>query len=80
MKAGKIDPHTARVLIDSIKWRLAKMLPRVYGERAHLEVSGGLKVETVKDHAPDWMKDKLAGLTPAAIVAAEETPEAGTVH
>ncbi len=73
LKAGKIDPHTARVLIDSIKWRLAKMLPRVYGERSHIEHSGSLKLETVKDHAPEWLQEMLT--KPAA-----ETSEDETVH
>ncbi len=61
LKNKDIDPHAARVLIDSIKWRLAKKLPRVYGDRSHLEVSGGLKVETLKDQAPEWLRERLAG-------------------
>ncbi len=73
LKAGKIDPHTARVLIDSIKWRLAKMLPRVYGERQHIEHSGTIKHETVKDYAPEWMQEMLT--KPAA-----EADEDETVH
>ncbi len=73
LKAGKIDPHTARVLIDSIKWRLAKMLPRVYGERSHIEHSGSLKLETVKDHAPEWLQEMLTK-------PATETSEDETVH
>ncbi len=82
LKAGKIDPHTARVLIDSIKWRLAKMLPRVYGERAHLEVSGGLKVESVKDSAPEWMQERLGELASAPITAAQPARDQddGTIH
>ncbi len=78
LKAGKIDPHTARVLLDNIKWRLSKMLPRVYGERAHIEHSGSLKVETVKDHAPEWMQEMLAELAPAAITAGDEDED--TIH
>ncbi len=73
LKAGKIDPHTARVLIDSIKWRLSKMMPSVYGERSHIEHSGTIKHETVKDHAPEWMQDALTK-------PAEEPADADTVH
>ena len=54
------DPQNARIAIDAIKWRLSKMLPAVYGERSHLEVSGGVKVETIKDMAPEWMREELA--------------------
>ncbi len=78
LKAGKIDPHTARVLIDSIKWRLAKMLPGTYGERQHIEHSGTIKHETVKDHAPEWMQERLAGLAPAATSSCDEDED--TIH
>jgi len=37
------------------------MLPGIYGDRSHLEVSGGLKVETLKDQAPEWLRERLAG-------------------
>ena len=65
------NAHAARVLIDSIKWRLSKKMPRLYGERAHLEVSGGLSAPTPKDHAPDWVKERLAEM--AAKQAGAET-------
>ena len=60
-KADDLDPHSARIAIDSRKWRLSKMLPGIYGDRSHLEVSGGIKVETLKDRAPQWMIEHLAG-------------------
>ncbi len=66
-------PENARIAIDAMKWQLSKMLPAVYGERSHIEHSGTLKVETVKDHAPEWMVDKLAA-------PAEEADEGETVH
>ncbi len=68
----KLDPHAARVAIDTIKWRLSKMMPRVYGERSHLEISGGLKVETVKDRAPEWMETALAGGAESAVTPPAE--------
>ncbi len=43
------------------KLSLSKMLPGIYGDRSHLEVSGGLKVETLKDQAPEWLRERLAG-------------------
>ena len=79
MEEGNLDPHVGRAVIDSIKWRFAKMMPRVYGDRSHLEVSGGLKVETVKDHAPEWMQDRLAGLAPAA-TASDDEDEDTIIH
>ena len=70
------DPQNARIALDSIKWRLSKMLPGVYGERTHIEHSGSLKVETVKDHAPEWLQEMLT--KPAAQTAGDEETE--TVH
>ncbi len=55
------NSQVARVLIDSIKWRLSKKMPAAYGERSHLEVSGGLKTKTLKDQAPEWLRERLAG-------------------
>ncbi len=78
LEREEIDPHAARVLIDSIKWRLSKKLPRIYGERSHLEVSGGLKVESPKDHAPDWLRERLAEQVPTAISASDEDED--TIH
>jgi hypothetical protein len=53
-------PNSARVLLDSIKWRLAKQLPRSYGDRAALEVSGSLDVATrAADFCPEWMRKEI---------------------
>jgi len=38
MRDGKIDAHQARVLIDTYKWRVAKLYPKFYGENKHVEV------------------------------------------
>ena len=73
VKEGTLDPRAGQVVMDDIKWRLSKMLPGVYGERQHIEHSGSLKVETVKDHAPEWMQERLAAGEPAAQVDEAET-------
>jgi hypothetical protein len=36
LRAGLIDPNAARALIDSIKWRLGRIKPKVYGDRLTL--------------------------------------------
>jgi hypothetical protein len=43
-----LDPNTGRVLIDSIKWRAGRMLPKTYGDKLDLDVSGDVNV-VVKD-------------------------------
>ncbi len=37
--AGTVDPQAARVVIDSRKWRLAKMRPKVYGDHSSKTVT-----------------------------------------
>ena len=76
VKEGTLDPRAGQVVMDDIKWRLSKMLPQVYGERQHIEHSGTIKHETVKDMAPEWMAERLAA--PAAQV--DEAEEGETVH
>ncbi len=78
VEKGELEAHAGRTAIDALKWVASKLKPRIYGERAHLEVSGGLKVETVKDHAPEWLQEMLAELAPAAITAGDEDED--TIH
>lgn len=33
-----------RLLVDALKWRAAKLRPKVYGERQHIEHSGNVEV------------------------------------
>lgn len=35
--AGTLDPQAFRALLDSRKWRLARMRPRVYGDRVMVD-------------------------------------------
>ena len=52
--------------VDSMKWRIAKQLPRSYGDRTAVEVSGRVE-RPISDSAPEWMKaaiDKAAQPTP----------------
>ena len=45
------DPNKARVQIDARKWILAKMLPKVYGERIEHEHKGGITVNLTPTEA-----------------------------
>jgi hypothetical protein len=55
-----IDPHAARVLLDSMKWRLAKQLPRSYGDRTRMDMTADVEVTTrVADNMPEWMKELI---------------------
>ncbi len=35
-----IDVHRARLIVDTMKWRLSKMVPKKYGDRISQEISG----------------------------------------
>ncbi len=68
-------PNSARVLLDSIKWRLSKQLPRSYGDRTAVEVSGRVE-RPLSDGAPEWMKEaikKAAERTPSQEESSVET-------
>ncbi len=36
----EIDVHRARLIVDTMKWRLSKMAPKKYGDRITQEISG----------------------------------------
>lgn len=39
-RLGKYDPSTARILIDTLKWKAAKYYPKMYGDKVQQEHSG----------------------------------------
>lgn len=43
---GKIKPDVYRVVMDSRKWRLARMRPRVYGDKSSVDVNAQVNVLT----------------------------------
>jgi hypothetical protein len=47
---GRLDPQAFRALLDSRKWRLARMRPKVYGDRqeiAHTSPDGSMSPKAV---------------------------------
>ena len=60
LEKEEICPNSARVLLDSIKWRLAKQLPRSYGGRSRMDLTASLDVTTrAIDHCPEWMRKEI---------------------
>jgi hypothetical protein len=55
LRAGIIDAPTARVLIDSHKWRAGKMRPKKYGDASALRISG-------EDGGPVQVEDVSRGI------------------
>jgi len=73
--ARNTDPKRAnadRVLIDTLKWAAGRLAPSKYGDRAQVDISGGLKVQPA-DLAPDWLRTDIGAAAGAAIAAATET-------
>ena len=44
-KRGDLDPHVFRAMMESRKWRLARMRPRKYGDRVEVENSGEISIK-----------------------------------
>lgn len=42
LEAGLLDPASARVIIDSLKWEMCKLHPRVYGEKMEVDMTTNL--------------------------------------
>lgn len=49
VKAGTLDPQSARVIIWGLQWQLSKLQPRKYGEHLlqELKVENKRPVETI---------------------------------
>jgi len=43
IRSKKIDPQSARVIADNLKWIAGKKKPKKYGDRTSLDLSGELK-------------------------------------
>lgn len=40
LKSGELEPSTANVLIQTIKWRMGKWYPKMFGDKVQQEHSG----------------------------------------
>lgn len=56
LRNGKIDAPTARVLIDTLKWKAAKYYPKMFGDKVDV-TSDGDKIQSISVLGmPDFMK------------------------
>lgn len=46
--SGEIDPQSARVAIDALKWTAAKRLPKKYGDKLDLDLNARMQIESVQ--------------------------------
>lgn len=55
-----LDPTTGRVVVDSAKWRAAKLKPQVYGEKVEVAHSGSVRHQHLhRLEAPAWLQDRI---------------------
>lgn len=56
VKNGTIDPAQARVIIDTLKWKLSKYYPKMFGDSSKLDVTTNGK-DIQKEHTPESLKE-----------------------
>lgn len=61
VKAGKLDPAAARVLVSSMQWRAAKLAPKKYGAKLELDGSLGLAHLVAQAAAPQAKDEPSSG-------------------
>jgi hypothetical protein len=47
LRDGQLDASTANVLIQTLKWKMAKFYPKVFGDQSKLTLEGGDKPITI---------------------------------
>ena len=50
--SGELNPNAARVVIDSMHWRMGKRAPKIYGDVKQLELSGGIDLNVAAVSKP----------------------------
>lgn len=53
LRAKVIEPSTANVLIQTLKWKAAKFYPKMYGDRTAVDLDANVKVKGI-----DALSDK----------------------
>lgn len=62
-RSGELDPAAFRALLDSRKWRLARMRPKLYGDKATVDMTSS---DGSMSHTPAVVID-FSGMTPESI-------------
>ena len=61
-----VNPQSIRVLLDSMRWRLGKMKPTLYGDHKKITVDGGLDYSKLLASL-DNRRDKMIDVTPEVV-------------
>lgn len=60
LRRGEIDPSTANVLIQTLKWKAAKFYPKMFGDNKQVDLTtGGEKINTL---TPEQAREKAKKL------------------
>jgi len=78
MRSGEIDAQTARVIVDTYKWRAAKLYPKLYGDNQKIDVEHKVTsfVDELKLAAAQIEAKKLEANT----IEGEVTPPSDTAE
>ena len=63
--ADFLTPHCAKVIGDSIRWRLSKLKPSEFGDSVNVAHSIDVTV-AIGEQAPPWLAAVVAGPSPVA--------------
>lgn len=55
-KRGKIDVPTARLMVDTYKWKMAKYYPKMFGDKVDVTTNGKAITQL-----PPWMEEQKNG-------------------
>ena len=67
--------QVVREQVVHIRWRVARLNPKAYGDRSELRVSGVIEHEhKISDDAPAWIKERLNDKAPLPAPLVDVTP------
>jgi hypothetical protein len=61
VELGEIDPHSARVMIDAIKWQMSKEHPARYGDSSKIDLNVSRSLSDASDEELKAEYEKLIG-------------------
>lgn len=78
VSAGTMDSHAARVVLDSMRWRAAKLAPKVYGDRLDVSVSDNrISITGALQAAQSRLLD-VVDVTPRALPSASSASDSAS--
>ena len=60
LRKGRIDPSSANIIIQTLKWKASKFYPKMFGDKVEVDHSGsiGLTWNEIKNYEPEQKADE----------------------